>query len=402
MKKLFLSIIFLGLFSSFSNLYARVGDWRPAYVIVNEGDTLFGQVDFRLPRDNQERALFRKDERSEVIVFSPNDILGYRFTPDGKFFVSREIEIGGVSRKTFVEFMAKGMMNLYHYVDENRRSHYLLESENDRNFLITRKRDGRFSLTNKHSGQTLYSGNFNEMIRLGFQDFYPIANHSENFRLNRQSMLNLAAAYHNLTCPQGGENIVFENVSRIQTQIMVYTAFEQYVFGFEVRDVKTRHLHPGVAIGVEMRLMRPQFSENFGSYIDLSLARPLNNEINLTRAVGLTTVDHYRKINFDVTMRAGVKYIHPTIGRFTPSAKLGFSLRCLVGESNSTNRVLVSPPGINIGLGTGYILRNRNSLSIDFQLDRYGIIERRRDLTGLRRGYNLTLSVYRLRLGYIF
>jgi len=301
--------------------------------------------------------------------------------------------------------MAKGTMNLYHYVDENRRSHYLFETESDRIFLITRERDGRFALVRDdyQTGMriTTHSNNINELIRHEFQYIYPIANHPENFKLNRRSMLNLATAYHNLTCPLGERNTVFENVGGIQTKITAYTAFERYVFGFNVREVKTTYPYPAVALGMVLELMDPRFSTNFGSYVDLSVARLLNNEINLTREVGLTSVDYYRKINFDVTLRAGVKYIYPTTGRLTPGANLGLSLRCLIGESNFSG-LLISPPGINAGLGTKYSLRNGNALSFDFQLDRYGTIERRQDPAGLRRGYNLTLSVYRLRLGYTF
>jgi len=399
MKKLFLTVIFFALFTSLSNLHAR-DNWQSAYVIVNESDTLFGQVDFRRARDNQRQCIFRKDENSEVIIFSPNDILGYRFTPDGKFFISKTIEVGGVSTKTFVEFMAKGMMNLYHYVDENRRSHYLLESENDRSFLITRERERGFLLTNTKSGQVMYGTNFDEMIRIGFQDFHPIVNHLENFRFNRRSMLNLATAYHNLVCPLGEKNIVFENVDRIQTQITVYTAFKQYVFGLDARGIQTTHFYPAVAVGAEAVFMYPQFSKNIGFYTDLSVAQLLNNELNIERPNALGgTGNYYRKINFDITTRVGVKYIYP-MRKFTPRAKLGVSLQCLVGEAQFNgifDKLLVSP-GVNIGLGAEHSLKNGNALSFYFQFDRYGAIER----GSLWRHPTLTLSVYRLRLGYTF
>ena len=403
MEKLLLTAVFFGLLGSFSNLYARTGNWQPAYVIVNENDTLFGQIDFRSSRVNQERVLFRKDEHSQLITFSPNDILGYRFTPDGKFYVSRTINIGENPRKTFVEFMVKGVMSLYHYVDENRRSHYLLESENDRNFLITREDDGRFSLIREHRNMGMrivtHNTNIDEMIRREFQYLYPIANHSENFRFNQQSMVNLATAYHNLVCPLGEKNIIFENVAKLQMKITVYTAFEQYVFNFDAIGTETTHLHSAIAIGAEAVFIYPQFSRNTGFYVDLSITQLFNNELIIERPNAFSGGDYYRKIDFDITTRAGVKYFY-TFGKFTPGAKLGVSLQCLVGESRfngAFDNLLVSP-GIHVGLGTEYRLKNRNALSLYFQLDRYGKIER-----GTRwRDPTLTLSVYGLRLGYMF
>jgi len=415
MKKLFLSVILLGLFSSFSNLYARVGNWQSAYVIVNENDTLFGQVDFRLSIDNQRQCLFRKDERSEVIIFSPNNILGYRFTPDGKFYVSKEIDINGFPERVFVEFMVKGMLNLYYFVDNNNQSHFLFEDQDGEMFAITRE-ENRID-----RGRLISDNRFDGLIRYRFQEHHSIAHQPERFEFNQRSMINVARQYHNLTCPIGEECIVFENQRPdnhgFRTRITAYTAVEQYVFRLHHRGEDINQAAPAFGLGVMAEITRPQLSKNFGIYFDLSFVK-LNYEHDFTVRLMQALPRYFsydRQANFAISARTGFKYSYP-IGNFTPGVRAGASLRYLFGEVNVTDffhqernihRETVHFWGGHIALGTSYNLKNGQAVSLYLTMDNHRTeniprIEPNYHGVGNVRVFSSSLAIYGLRLGYTF
>jgi len=413
MKKLFLTTIFLGLIL---NIHAR-GNWQSAYVIVNENDTLFGQVDFRTSRANQAQCVFRKDERSETIIFSPNDILGYRFTPDGKFYVAKEIDINGFAERVFVEFMVQGMLNLYYFVDNNNQSHYLFEDETGRFFSITQGKDEIDFLTIRPDRR------FDGIIRYKFKEHYSIARNPERFEFNQRSMINLARTYHDLVCPIGEECIVFENQRPDdrggKVRYSMYTAVEQFVFGYDYGGITTTRGVFAVTLGAEAELRFPRVSRNFGFYVDVSITR-LNHTLDYIMYEDHFFWSNYRKIDLNVfpfTMRGGVAYSYP-IGNFTPTARLGFSFKHLFGDvvvtdfaefrngNTETIRVIDNfvdrnYPGFQIGLGTEYKLNSGHSLSLYFQFSGYAM--------RMPYGYvwhnsilSHSLTVYGLRLGYIF
>jgi len=418
MKKLFLLVAFLGLFSSFSNLYARSRNWQSAYVIVNENDTLFGQVDFRTSRANQQQCVFRKNENSEVIIFSPDDILGYRFTPGGKFYVSKTVDINGFPERTFVEFMVKGMLNLYYFVDDNLQSHFLFEDENDRLFAITRRPD------RIEDNRVVQDHRFDGILRYKFQDHPSITNHPERFEFNQRSMINLAVTYHNLVCPIGEECIIFENQRPdrigIRTRFSVYTGLEQSMFRFSRNGVRiidydvVRIINqtPAFVLGMEMEFTRPQFSRNFGLYADFSVA-VLNNEYDFTgeRFPNLRDLHHHRKTNFIASLQTGIKYIYPT-RKFSPVAKIGVSVKCLFGEMRLHHHSRFSVfedyntaklyPGIHVALGSEYNLRNGQALSLYFTFDYHRMEQHRSPVGFFPVRFSSSLVTYGLRLGYIF
>jgi len=227
MKKLFLTPLFLILCASFFSLSAQ--NWQPGFVIVNETDTLFGEINFRIPRLNQEQAVFRTDADSPVQTFSPGEIVGYRIMSDGNFFVSKTIEINNQPRLVFVEFMVQGMLNLYYYIDENRQEHFFFEDENGSLFAITREDDIIDGL------QVRRDNRFDGMIRHRFQDQPSIAHNPRPFEFNQATMIEIVRTYHNLTCPIGSECIVFERQrpdrTRMYFRFSAYTALEMNVFG---------------------------------------------------------------------------------------------------------------------------------------------------------------------------
>lgn len=98
-------------------------DFRPAYIIKAPSDTLYGQVAYRGDMKMSKACTFRKDKNSEAVVYSPNDILAFRFI-NGKSYAAREVN----GKKVFLEFLIHGKIDIFYYRDQ-KGDHYLIAKE---------------------------------------------------------------------------------------------------------------------------------------------------------------------------------------------------------------------------------------------------------------------------------
>ena len=427
MRKLFLTPLFLILCTSFFSLSAQ--NWQPGFVIVNEADTLFGEINFRIPRLNQEQAVFRADANSPVQTFSPGEIAGYRIMPDGKFFVSRTIEIDGRPRLVFVEFLVQGMLNLF-YFEGSRQSFYFFEDENGEMFSITRE-----DFSNNRRNLARDDNRFDGMIRYRFQELAPIAQYPQRFGFNQRSMINVARMYHDLTCPIGSECIIFEtqrpDANRFKVRLTPYIAVENNVFGFVYQDIAVRRTtsrsRPAMALGAELEMFSPQFSKNFRFFADMSISRINHtfeyiNYREVHRIIGNIAHRYYFNKKFDfypLTANIGIRYAYP-IGRFTPKVSFGFSYRYFFGNASTsafrvTNNTIYSNPtdfflerhlrrdfpGFHASIGSSFDMRNGQGISLLLFLSSY----QQGELTNpgsIRWNISRYLTTYGLRIGYVF
>lgn len=86
---------------------------REGYVITLQGDTLYGEIDFRTSAMNMKRCVFRKKGETSFKTYLPGEISGYRFTTNGIYYVSKEVETDEGKEVVFVEYVLHGNMNLY-------------------------------------------------------------------------------------------------------------------------------------------------------------------------------------------------------------------------------------------------------------------------------------------------
>ena len=90
---------------------------REGIVITLQGDTLHGDIDYRTDQMNSEQCLFFPDGKSESVTYKPGDIFGYRFLDNGRYYVSRNVEIEKDKFKNvFLEYVVRGNLSLY-YLD---------------------------------------------------------------------------------------------------------------------------------------------------------------------------------------------------------------------------------------------------------------------------------------------
>ena len=194
MKKYYiLSIVLLQVISAFSQ-----SNYEPGYVITLQGDTLYGEIDYRENRTM--RRICRFKTNGNVTEFTPNDITAYRFI-DSKYFVSREID----GQKHFFEFLVKGQLNLYalgnlFYIEKENEPLILLPYEKGKTY----NKDGKEYFINPG---TQLRGRLTYYMQDAPQLQAEINSIGEPTPRN---LIKIAKNYHNMVCTTGEECIVFE------------------------------------------------------------------------------------------------------------------------------------------------------------------------------------------------
>jgi len=340
-------------------------NWLPGFVIVNERDTLWGEIDFRTQQLNQESAIFRTNRNSLVQVFSPKDIVGYRFTTTGSYFVSRDIEVNGNLKSVFVQVLTEGKLSLFYFADANRQSHFVFEKEAGNQLSITRNKD-------QHVGNRARRDNrFDMQIRDWLIDYQEIALRPRNFEFDRETMLEIVHTYHKINCSVGRECIVFENRRRVNTNFSVYSTIENNSFAFN-----------NIAFGAEIEVFAPQISRHFGLYADASISK-----INYTW--NSVIIPDFATICVDIlplTARIGIRCRLP-LNNIALTSRAGISYKHLFGTIESDflkfydddgkmlpiwdDDFVMNNIGIHLALGVEFRLSRRNALSLQFVFDAY-------------------------------
>lgn len=192
-------LILLGLLISNGILQAQT-DFRPGYIVKTTGDTIFGQIDYRGDLLMSILCKF-KDVDNTIREYSPDDIVAFRFL-DSKYYVTREIN----NKKSFIEYLIKGKINIYYMRDEN-GDHYYLDKEDIQLTEIPYEEGIKyvdykrvFHASKKHIG----------LLNYFMQDAPDLQSRIQSVKKpEHQNLIKLAEDYHNAVC-EGEKCIIYE------------------------------------------------------------------------------------------------------------------------------------------------------------------------------------------------
>ncbi|MCG8700397.1 MAG: hypothetical protein MI922_20250, partial [Bacteroidales bacterium] len=117
-----IKILLLVVIIATSSILHGQTDFRTGYIIQNNGDTTYGEIDYRGDFLMSKTCKF-KNPGNIVTEYSPYDINAFRFI-GGKYYKSKEVN----NTKIFLEFLIKGKINIY-YAWFERKEHYFLEKD---------------------------------------------------------------------------------------------------------------------------------------------------------------------------------------------------------------------------------------------------------------------------------
>lgn len=195
------------LFSTIS-LYSQI-DFHPGYYIINEQDTVYGEIDNRGDLKNGNICVFRQNDNTESIEFKPGEILAYRFL-QGKYYTSIILPVDGETSLVFAEFLVNGVSDLLYHRSINTDHYYIetkqgewMELSNDDIFL---KKNG----VNYKRNSNLYIG----LLKANFMECSEIQEQIEETKFTHISLIEVASQYHDYVCEEGEECIIYETIPK--------------------------------------------------------------------------------------------------------------------------------------------------------------------------------------------
>ncbi|MFW5657431.1 MAG: hypothetical protein ACOC0C_07420 [Bacteroidota bacterium] len=187
------NLFFLFLIFSF-NLAAQT-DFREGYVITSDNDTLFGTIDYRGAVLNSRRCVFKSNNDAKQKVFSPDDILAYRFI-DGKYYISQALPGEDNPSRVFLEYLINGIVDIYYYRNDL-EEHYYIETS-DKNLHELKNEEKEVYIDNqKYLRESMeYMG----VLRYYFRDSPDALTSVDKTALDHTSLIDIAKKYHYDVC----------------------------------------------------------------------------------------------------------------------------------------------------------------------------------------------------------
>jgi hypothetical protein len=279
-------LFFLALLFSFEIINAQT-NFRSGYVIRPNNDTLFGEIDYRNDILMANICRFRINEKEPEIVYSPNDIAGYRFK-ESKYFVSKEVK----GKKTFLEFLIKGQVSLY-FLKDDLGDHYFIEKEGlgmteiyfEKGII---EKNGRqyFYKSTRHIG----------ILNIYMQDAPNLKTKIASIgELEHKNLIKLAEDYHNEVCKDESCIIYEKPVPFIKLSVEPLAGYSR--FNRKYTDIKRAFEY-----GTNLLLWLPRSNENLSFKTGLFLASSDSAKM--------------------VRVPLQIQYLYPSV-RFRPKVSIG-------------------------------------------------------------------------------
>ena len=254
-------------------------NYRNGYIITNNNDTIVGLIDYRTEAMLATSCSFKISISSSEQIFTPGQIAGFRFTDDGKFFVTREITIDDKKRTVFLEFLVQGIMNLYFFNDrQTSLSYYFFEDETGNIIKILKGKDTEFVRDGKSYKKA--DLNYRGVLKYIVKDVKPLWEVAENANYTHKDMINFTKNYHAQVCNTDAECIVFETKqeNRFKLKYGIYAGwtptFELY-YHYQQDSYYNYYVIPryntGYSIGGLLNVSIPRFAKSLSVQMDACL-----------------------------------------------------------------------------------------------------------------------------------
>ena len=182
---------------------------KSGIIITNSGDTIRGVIDFRTNEKLSKECEFWAEGKTDGKTYKPGDIEGFRFDDNGKYFVTRKLNVDGKPRLYFAEFMVKGMMNLYCVV-ENSDEHFFFEREDGEMAKLTSRAFHTTSTLQEVQDKMLEKKEQYGKVKYLLRDSWTAIEDMNKPEVSRKQLVNVVRDYHKDVCTDGSTCMVYE------------------------------------------------------------------------------------------------------------------------------------------------------------------------------------------------
>ena len=246
-------------------------DFRPAYYITHDNDTIHGLIDYRGDQRNTKVCIYRSDEDSDPVNFGPDEIAAFRFQ-QGKYYISKWLEINNEKSQVFAEYLVNGITDLFYYRDHN-GDHYFLEKEDGevielKEDLRTVEVDGKVYTrdTKRHIG----------LLKSAFSDCSEIQPDLETATLSHKSLITLTSEYHGYVC-EDEQCLIYEkelpSVKLGIAPVLGYGSSSIRFPTYALLDHMEFESSISPYLGVQLNLNSPRLNEKLYLQLDAGIVR---------------------------------------------------------------------------------------------------------------------------------
>jgi len=183
-----------------STIYGQT-DFRPAYIIDLNNDTIHGQIDNGEEVSNSKFCHFRISEEAEVVEYLPEAISAYHFI-DGKYYVSESIDLDGNQELVFVECLVKGSASLFYMRNDEVELYFIQKEGADLVALTNEYREVQID----GNVTKVRSKNYIRMLKATLADCKEIQSSIDNAKLTHRSLKAITCKYND--CIGEGETCI--------------------------------------------------------------------------------------------------------------------------------------------------------------------------------------------------
>lgn len=303
-------------------------NFKEGYIINLQNDTIYGYIDFRIDQSNAVQCRFKSSPDADEEVFQPGSIYGYRFVNEGKFYVSKIVEIDNAKQSYFLEYLLQGIISLYYLPFDN--GHYFFESADGTMIGITKEPD---QIVDQHFKEdTRYRG----VLTYVFRDYLPLSGETSKVNFNKASIIEFTKEYHDRVCDTGEQCIIFEHDykrSFIKVDYTISGGVDLYSIRLYEREILDAFsLSPVLTVGMSIsspRLLKSLFFNLDGSFSAISVDVDYLDIYNYYLRIG------YRSLL--AKLDAKLEYIYDK-GRLRPAIGAGISTNLLINPERTFQR----------------------------------------------------------------
>jgi hypothetical protein len=375
-------------------------NFKSGYIITNSNDTVPGLIDFRTDVTNSQICKFKQHESDSEKKYLPGEIAGYRFINEGKYYVSRTVEIEKVEKKVFLEFLLQGMLNLYYSPEGN--GYYFFEDKAGKMISTTKYPD---QITEKNTIKT--DNRYKGVLSYVFRECLPLSIESSQAQFDRKTMIEYTKKYHDEMCDSGDKCIIFENDYKRK-----FTKFDFIAYsGFELNTLKQNYNYKVYnttsftpLLGCEMDISSPRFFKSLSLMLDVNCSR-------ISGAFDYSDNMLYSQYSYNglkSSFGGGLKYIYDK-GKIRPSIEAGLTYTNLFGlksksfsESMDSNNTISSTISLNEFFPEKFYTGIKAGIGFDYTLNENQFLVCKLMYYTMSASIVDKLGTFQLKLGYKF
>ena len=203
---------------------------KPGYIITNSGDTIRGILDFRTNEKLSKQCEFWANGGKDGKTYKPGEIEGFRFDNNGKYFVTRRLNVYGNPELYFAEFMVQGMMNLYCVADSYDEYFFFEREDGEMARLANRT---VLSSSTIHDADDIKQEQKEQYgkVKLLLKDSWKACQDMNEKDLTRKKLVKVVRDYHSDVCTDGSSCMVYEykeESDKMKTHLKAFAGYAYY------------------------------------------------------------------------------------------------------------------------------------------------------------------------------